>query len=233
MNIIRRNIANGITALNLLSGCVAIIFAFHPSTRFGALEGWQWACVAIGVAAVADFFDGFTARLLHAHSPLGKQLDSLSDLVSFGVAPAMLLYNLLTESADAPAWLPWLMLMVPVAGALRLARFNIDERQAMGFIGLPIPANAIFWIGYVAMALGYAPMLFTPAWLIPIVVVESWLMISPMRMFALKFKSYAFRPNILRYLLIIAAPVMIICMGLPALFWIIILYLLLSAANKE
>lgn len=227
MNILKRNTANLITLLNLLSGCVAIILSFKGNTQLGALSASQWAFVAIGVAAVADFFDGFTARLLHTYSNLGKELDSLSDLVSFGVAPAMLLFNMLQFSPVAPEWLPWCALLIPVCGALRLARFNVDTRQSTSFIGLPIPANAIFWIGYVAMAAS-APMLCSVWWVIPVVALESWLMISPMRMFSLKFHNYKISDNKRRYFLIAGAVILIFCMGLPSFVWIIVLYLLLS-----
>ncbi|MDE5551666.1 MAG: CDP-diacylglycerol--serine O-phosphatidyltransferase [Muribaculaceae bacterium] len=235
MNIIRRNIPNAITCLNVLSGCVAIIFAFHSTRIYGSLTGMQCAWIAIGVAAVADFFDGFMARLLKAYSPLGKELDSLCDLVSFGVAPAMMVYNLSAGSPDSPCWLPWMSLLIPVAGALRLAKFNIDTRQTTSFIGLPIPANAIFWIGYTALAgaegTGIAA-LTSPYWLLPVIVLESWLMVFPLPMFSLKFAHYSLRDNRLRYFLLLAAVILIICTGVAGLLWTILLYLLLSLFSK-
>ena len=235
MNIIRRNIPNAITCLNVLSGCVAIIFAFHSTHIYGSLTGMQCAWIAIGVAAVADFLDGFMARLLKAYSPLGKELDSLCDLVSFGVAPAMMVYNIAVGSPDSPCWLPWVSLLIPVAGALRLAKFNIDTRQTTSFIGLPIPANAIFWIGYTALAgadgTGIAA-LTSPYWLLPVIVLESWLMVSPLPMFSLKFTNYSLRNNRLRYFLLLAAVILIICTGVAGLLWTILLYLLLSLFSK-
>ena len=235
MNIIRRNIPNAITCLNVLSGCVAIIFAFHSTHIYGSLTGMQCAWIAIGVAAVADFLDGFMARLLKAYSPLGKELDSLCDLVSFGVAPAMMVYNIAVGSPDSPCWLPWMSLLIPVAGALRLAKFNIDTRQTTSFIGLPIPANAIFWIGYTALAgadgTGIAA-LTSPYWLLPVIVLESWLMVSPLPMFSLKFTNYSLRNNRLRYFLLLAAVILIICTGVAGLLWTILLYLLLSLFSK-
>ena len=129
MNILRRNLPNALTCINILAGCVAIVFTFHPLDISAGLTGWQWACIAIAVAVAADFLDGFTARLLKAWSAMGKELDSLSDLVSFGVAPAMLMLNILAIRPGIPAWLPWLTMIIPVAGALRLARFNVDRSE--------------------------------------------------------------------------------------------------------
>lgn len=228
MNLIQKNLPNALTCLNILSGCVAILFAFHPQQLFGALPGWQWACVAIGVATAADFLDGFTARLMHAYSELGKQLDSLSDLVSFGVAPAMLLINLLAASPDVPAWLCWLPLVIPVAGAIRLARFNIDTRQTFGFIGLPIPANAIFWIGWAALAKGGATWAATPWLLAAVILLEAWLMVSPIRLFSLKFHNYRWKGNARRWLLIICSAILLAIWGLKALCPIIFIYLILA-----
>ena len=143
---IKNNIPNGITCLNLLCGALAIIVAFKPfDIMLLGLQGYQWAFILIGLAAVADFCDGLVARLLHAVSPLGAELDSLSDCVSFGLAPALILYNVMTV-AGCPLWMCYISLMIPIFGALRLARFNVDTNQTTTFTGLPIPANAIFWI---------------------------------------------------------------------------------------
>ncbi|MDE6559674.1 MAG: CDP-diacylglycerol--serine O-phosphatidyltransferase, partial [Muribaculaceae bacterium] len=224
MSILRRNIPNLITCVNILSGCVAIVFAFNFTEVYGGLEGWRWACLAIGIAAVADFFDGFTARLLHAYSELGKQLDSLSDLVSFGVAPAMLIFNLIASHPESPLWLPWLTLFIPVCGALRLARFNIDTRQTTSFIGLPIPANAIFWIGWAALAAdGFAWTLNT--WIAAaVILIEGWSMISQMHLFSLKFKNYGWKGNQRRWILVIVSIALIATLGLSAFFPIICIY---------
>lgn len=141
------NIPNTITCLSLVCGCIAVIMSFnYDSVYCGGLKGYEWAFILIGIAAVCDFFDGAAARALHAYSALGKELDSLSDLVSFGVAPGMLIYNTLQIYASH-TWISYLAILIPVMGELRLARFNIDDRQTTSFLGLPIPANAIFWIG--------------------------------------------------------------------------------------
>lgn len=212
---------------------------------FGQLAGWQWSILFMGIAALADFADGFCARLLGAYSELGKQLDSLSDNVSFGVAPALLMFNLLTLTyPDSPAWLPWCALIIPVGGVLRLARFNIDSRQTSEFIGMPIPANAIFWCGYasaLAMSIGssfaidssgvllWYGVLARPAVALPSILIITWLMISDMRMFSLKFKSFGWKGNARRWILILSSLTLIGCFGLPAFSLVIILYVLMSA----
>lgn len=229
MNIITRNIPNAITCMNVACGTIAVIMAF-ADTGFAGLHPWQWAWIFIGLAAVADFFDGFAARALHAYSEMGKELDSLCDLVSFGVAPAMVLYNCLTSLSPlgASCWVSWLCILIPVAGALRLARFNIDTRQTTSFIGLPIPANAIFWIGYTALAYSGASFLLSPFVAAAFIIVVAWLLNSPLRIFSLKFKTWGWSGNEARWLLIISAPVFLFLCGVPGLFWLIVFYLLLS-----
>lgn len=228
MNAIIRNIPNSITCLNLLSGTLAIIFAARGDAEMGGLACRWWACIFIGIAAVADFLDGFAARLLHAYSELGKQLDSLADLVSFGVAPAMIVFYGLEPFADA-SWVRWGAMLIPVAGALRLARFNIDIRQTTDFIGLPIPANAIFWIGYAAMLAQPTEFLANWYWFGAILLFECWLMVSPLRLFSLKFKSYGWKGNEYRWLIIITAIAMVAIMGVPGLMWLIVAYVCYGA----
>lgn len=227
MNIITRNIPNTVTLVNLAAGICSIIFASHGFEHIAGLQAWQWSCIFIGIAAVADFLDGFCARLLHAYSNLGKELDSLCDLVSFGVAPMLILFNVLRESG-AESWLGWTAILIPLDGALRLAKFNIDDRQTTSFIGLPIPANAIFWIGYCSLIAGGAEILATWGVLIPVILVESWLMVSPLRLMSLKFKNYGWKGNEARYLLIIAAAVFVFCLGVSGLAWLIVFYIGLS-----
>lgn len=230
MNVITRNIPNSVTCLNLAAGCMAIILAFHGTETVWGLPGWQWASIFIGIAAVADFLDGFCARLLRAYSDLGKELDSLCDLVSFGVAPAMTVFNLL-PAYEAPDWLKWLLLIIPIGAAIRLARFNIDKRQASCFIGLPVPANAIFWIGFCGMLAQGASFLILPAVFLPLVLFESWLMISPFHLFTLKFTNYGLKGNERRYVLILAAIISVVSMGVAGLMWLIVFYILFSIAT--
>lgn len=225
-------IPNTITICNLLSGCLACIFALNFGQKFGALHGYEIAFIMIGCAAVFDFCDGFAARLLHAYSTLGKELDSLADLVSFGVAPGMLVYSMLSLYTPA-SWMAYLALFIPAMGALRLAKFNIDDRQTTSFIGLPIPANAIFWIGAVCWAIGNlasgnSPQVVTFVIYICLLIVPL-LMVSGLKMFSLKFKSLDWRENFRRYAIIAAAILFVIFCGLSGLAWTIVLYVILSA----
>lgn len=226
---IKNSIPNSITSLNLISGVLACIFAFHYAEPIGCLSGYQWAFVCIGAAAVFDFCDGASARLLHAYSDLGKELDSLADLVSFGLAPALLVFNTVVEitAEPLPLW-AFAAIFIPVMGALRLARFNIDTRQTTSFIGLPIPANAIFWIGFVAWLNDYNAIL--QPWMIGvIVVIVSLLMVCDLGMFSLKFKNFGLRENAARYFVMAAAVVLVCVFGLAGLMATIMLYVLLSA----
>ena len=227
MNLITRNIPNCITCLNLAAGVLSIICSARGHSEMWGLMAWQWAYIFIAIAAVADFLDGFAARLLHAYSNLGKELDSLCDLVSFGVAPALIMFNCLEWGASTlmvAEWTKWVVVLIPVCGALRLARFNIDTRQTDSFIGLPIPANAIFWIGYSALIYQGTIFMAQWYWALPVILIESWLMISPVHLFSLKFKTWGWRGNQWRWLLVLTAAVLVFCMGVPGLMWLIIAY---------
>jgi CDP-diacylglycerol--serine O-phosphatidyltransferase len=206
--------------------------AFHHNETFGALTGLQWCYIAIATAAVFDFCDGASARLLGAYSLIGKELDSLSDLVSFGVAPAMMMLNVMLDFSEH-AWLCYIALFIPVCGALRLARFNIDDTQSTCFRGLPIPANALFWIGMSGWIKTYGyPGTSTMA---IIIVLMSLVMVCNLKMFTLKFKNFDYRENFRRYVIILAAIVFVVMYGIAGLAWTIILYLLISyfTRNRE
>lgn len=219
-------IPNSITCLSLFFGSLATIAAFHFYDTLRGLQCYQWAFICIGISAVCDFLDGASARLLHAYSNLGKELDSLSDLVSFGMAPGMLVYNLMA-SHGGPAWLPFIAIFIPLMGELRLAKFNIDDRQTTSFLGMPIPANAIFWIGAIAWMTRYG---YIGQWpMAVLVIVMSLLMVATrIHMFSLKFKNFDFRENLRRYIIIIAAVLFVILEGVPGLGWTILFYLVLS-----
>jgi CDP-diacylglycerol--serine O-phosphatidyltransferase len=143
----KKHIPNAFTMMNLFSGCIALSMAFSGS--FSGVVIW------VLIAAVFDFFDGFAARLLGVSSPLGKELDSLADVVSFGVAPASAVFVLLRNFSvyppcltDLSLYLSFTAYLIPVFSALRLGKFNLDEKQTSSFLGLPTPANALFWISY-------------------------------------------------------------------------------------
>ncbi len=228
---IRNNIPNAITSLNLLFGCLACIAAFHCfDTMCGTeLKGYQWAFILIALAAVADFCDGLVARALHAVSNIGAELDSLADLVSFGLAPAMVLYNIMIEQC-AGHW-SLVAMLLPVFGAIRLARYNTDPTQGTVFTGLPIPANAIFWIGFTAWYATYP----TPLWMVLVLIVAlSLLMVCNLRMFSLKMHNLSsLKENWAQYLQVVATVAFVVLMGLRGLAPAIMLYVLLSIIKRE
>lgn len=220
-NVLTKNIANATTCLNLLGGCMAIICAFKGEQPLWGLRGFEWAYIFIAIAAIADFMDGFSARIFHAYSLLGKELDSLCDLVSFGVAPAMLVFNIAGLEVDME-WVGWLALLIPVCGALRLARFNVAPSNNDFFRGLPIPANAVFWIGFTSFCVEPGGV---NGWIMLLAIVAvSWLMISPVKLFTLKFSSFGWKGNQARWLLIVAAVALLACCGLSGLMWLIVYY---------
>lgn len=215
-NKIRSNTPNLVTCLNITSGCVALALAFH--------EKFDYACIAIIAAAVFDFLDGAIARVLGAYSEMGKELDSLCDVVSFGLAPAAIVYMML------PAPASYFALLIVVCGAVRLARFNVDTRQTDGFIGLPIPANALFWIGMVAFWKNFPPEQ-SQVWTYTLMVtLVAFAMVAPVRLPSLKFHNFKFgRENNPRFMLIIIAVAMLIWIGVPGLAVTVALYFLYGA----
>lgn len=224
-------IPNFLTLCNLLCGCIAIYMTFRSDELLGShFTGLQWSWLAIAAASVFDFCDGASARGLKAYSSIGKELDSLSDLVSFGVAPGMMILNLMLQHSHYP-WLCFAAMLIPAFGAYRLAKFNVDDSQSTSFKGLPIPANAIFWIGAAAwiMRYGYPP---TPV-LVTVIVIISILMVSNMHMFSLKFKNFDWRENFRRYVLIVAFVAFVVAWGVIGLMWGIVFYIFLSLFGKK
>ena len=206
----KKHIPNTITCCNLISGCVATVFAL-----FGDAE---LALLFIILGAVFDFFDGMTARILGVSSPIGKELDSLADDVTFGVAPASILFSFL-NIIDYPSFLdgwrnviPFLAYIIAAFSALRLAKFNLDTRQTTSFIGLPTPANALFW-GSLIVGFGQEMMACTYilSLLIIGIVVSSWLLIAELPMFALKFKHWGFKGNEIKYGFVIFSAIALAC----------------------
>lgn len=213
---IKKHIPNFITSLNLFSGCVAVFFAFE--------DNYEAAFIAILIAAVFDFLDGFAARLLKAYSPMGKELDSLADVVSFGLAPGAIVFSLLSNVEID--WLPFVGFLIPVFSGLRLAKFNIDTRQTDSFLGLPVPANAIFLSGIVY---SFSSFLLNYVWvLIGLVGLFCYFLISEIPMFSLKFKSIAWKNNALQYIFLIVCVILLVFLQLDAFAPIIGWYILLS-----
>lgn len=224
----RKQIPNLLTLLNLLAGCFAITLAFQGN--FTGVVTW------VLVAALLDFLDGLAARLLNAYSPLGKELDSLADIVSFGVAPASALFILLRDHALFPEfaeplhpYIPYLAFLIPLFSAYRLAKFNIDERQATSFLGLPTPASGLFWISYC-----YGAHLLSPnnEWLfflsLGLLFLLSPLMVVNIPMFSLKIKSMQWKGNERQVLLAILTIAFVSLWGIVGIAASIIAYILLS-----
>lgn len=211
------HIPNGITMLNLFAGCFATLWAFEGQ--------YAAAFFAILVAAFLDFLDGTAARVLHAYSALGKELDSLADVISFGLAPGAMVYSMLL-GGDYPEWVAGAGFLIPVFSALRLAKFNIDDKQHSSFIGLPTPANAIFWGGA-----GYSFnqwLTQTPEILLLLVVVFSTLLVSRLPMFSLKISGFGWTENRTQYVFLAGCVVLIIAFGWNAFAPVILWYLVSS-----
>jgi len=223
-----RNLPNFITILNLLSGCVGIYFCL-------VLQDLHAAAYCILLSGLFDFFDGMTARLLNAQSPIGKDLDSLADVVSFGVLPGFIAFTLLQETDSFPFASEFLKggisMLIPALSALRLAKFNHDTRQLSSFIGLPTPANGLFWSG-MAFLWGkfrfLADFFWNPYAVSFIVLVFAFALISPLPMFSFKFTRLGWKENELRFTFLLTCIPLFVVLGLSAFAPAILLYLLFS-----
>ena len=223
---IKKHIPNTITCCNLVSGCIATYWAF--------LGACDMALLFIVIGAVFDFFDGMTARLLHVSSPIGKELDSLADCITFGFAPSAIVFSHLSAVSVQQSIVPFFAFVMAAFSALRLAKFNLDERQTMGFIGLPTPANALFWgalITYVSST-DWCSTIQSYTYYIYIVLamlaVSSYLLVSEIPMFALKFKTWGWKGNEVKYLFLITC-IPLLLLGYVGLAAIIAWYVVLSA----
>ena len=226
-NIVTKHIPNTLTSCNLISGCIAIVFALSAN--------YTMALTFIVVGAVFDFFDGMSARLLGVSSPIGKELDSLADVVTFGVAPSSMIYTLLLTLSKS-GWnetlafaIPFVAFVMAAFSALRLAKFNLDERQTTSFIGLPTPANALFWG---ALIVGNENVFDENSYyiylLIILVFVSSWLLVAEIPMFALKFKHWGWRDNKVKYVFLISCLPILLIFGISGISVIIAWYICLS-----
>ena len=248
-----KQIPNLFTLLNLICGCLSIVFMLQSNIIFindmggtsDIMPEQMWlGAIFIFAAAVIDFLDGFLARALNASSEMGKQLDSLSDIVSFGVAPGVILYQLLRMSwaQDADGMNISILALIPAfiftaAVAWRLAKFNISTTQTNSFIGVPSPAGGlliasfplIFWYQY----FGVQEYLLNPWILYVIIVFVSYLMNSNRRFLAMKFKDFSFKNNSTTYILILLSIICIIFLKWMAVPVIFLLYVLFSTLSKE
>ena len=240
------NIPNTITCCNLISGCIATYWAFMGEPG--------WALLFIVIGAVFDFFDGMTARLLHVSSPIGKELDSLADDITFGFAPSAMVFWCLREQLANGQCLeaasngqfsifncqlvPYLAFVMAAFSALRLAKFNLDERQAMGFIGLPTPANALFWgsliVGCSKWLVMYPNFLYV---VLVLLFFSCYLLVSEIPMFALKFKHWGWKGNEVKYIFLLTSVVILAffqTIGIAVVIaWYVFLSVLTNFLNKK
>ncbi len=234
-----KHLPNILTSLNLLCGCFSIVIAFNNNLIT--------ASYFILVAAFFDFADGFSARLFKAYSELGKQLDSLADIISFGLAPAIIVHILLKSHLNVPEnifnlaiheivqiFLPFLIV---VFSALRLAKFNISTNQSEQFLGLPTPANALFFIS-IPLIIEFENLEFITnfinnrIFILTALALSCFLLVANFPMFGLKFKDFSFKNNVYRYLFVIISVILLVIFKFSGIPLIIIMYVFLSAINN-
>lgn len=222
------NFPNALTCCNLICGCMATGAAFHGH--------FQWAFAMIVLGAVFDFFDGMAARAFHVSSSIGKELDSLADVVTFGVAPSAMIFQLFgmvqypDSLVDLQPYLPYSAFIMAAFSALRLAKFNLDERQTSSFIGLPTPANALFWSSLIVGQTAFlASPRFNAVFLFLFMLMFSFLLIAEIPLFALKFKSLSWQDNRVKYIFVIGALLIFpLFQDITAIAIIILWYIALS-----
>lgn len=222
---IKKHIPNAITCCNLLCGCLAIVQVFE--------DNLVYAAYLVGLAAIFDFFDGFAARMLNVSSAIGKDLDSLADMVTFGVVPGLVMFKLIQLSIinyTLPVSISYIAFLIPIFSALRLAKFNNDTRQTESFIGLNTPANSMV-ICSIPLILRQHPTvgtLLNPYVLCVLSVGLSLLLVSEIPIFALKFKHFKWKGNEIRFIFLALSLLMLITLQFLGIPLIIILYVLLS-----
>jgi len=223
---IKKHIPNSITCCNLISGCMATYWAF--------MGIYEFALLLIIIGAVFDFFDGMTARLLGVSSPIGKELDSLADCITFGFAPSAIIFSYLSTFETHNFVIPFLAFIMAAFSALRLAKFNLDERQALGFIGLPTPANALFWGSLIVGTQEYLEEIpYIPFILLAGVLVSCYLLVSEIPMFALKFKHWGWKGNEIKYIFVLSCIPLLLLLGVSGFAAIIAWYIILSAVTAK
>ena len=228
---LKKHIPNAITCCNLFSGCLACAMAYSGD--------YKLAMAFIVLGAVFDFFDGMVARLLRVSSPLGVQMDSLADDITFGVAPATIVFVFMKNELYYPSYLgvvseilPYTAFLIAVFSACRLAKFNIDKRQTTTFIGLPTPANALFWSSLITGAGDWIYAL-NAGWffLLALIMIFSFFLISEIPMFSMKFKNLSWNSNKTRYIfLLVSIPMLVLgyLAPLAIISWYLILSIVLS-----
>lgn len=241
-------IPNFLTLLNVLSGCIATVFA--------VLNHLEWAALFVFIGIFFDFFDGLAARALNVQSEIGIQLDSLADVITSGLVPGVVMFQLLnmsqtggwnmpfsSEATDTMMWyggkvntISFIGFAITMASAYRLAKFNVDENQVSSFVGLPTPANALLILSLPMILLYHNNevlnnIILNPWFLVILTVLSSYLLNSPIKLFALKFKNWSFKDNGIRYLFIIGSLVLLLTLRFLAIPVIVFAYILMSLIN--
>jgi len=232
---IKAQIPNTITLLNLFCGCIALVFAFH---RYFEMA---FAFVCLGI--FLDFFDGFFARLFKVSSPLGLQLDSLADMITSGIVPGLIMYQLMVDNSTPPEisytqFFPYLGFIIALGSCYRLANFNIDTRQTDSFIGLPTPANSLFILS-LPLVRNNTDSLFviealTNQWILLVITLFSaYILNAEIPLFSLKIKKFNFKDNVLQIVFLMSALVLLLFLNYLAIPLVIVLYVLLSVVNNK
>ena len=231
-NGITRHIPNMVTCCNLFSGCIAAVMAFQSN--------YEAAILFIILGAVFDFFDGMLARLLNVSGPLGKELDSLADDITFGFAPSAIVFSLFKEVQypefmnGVSEYFPYTAFIIAAFSALRLGKFNIDPRQSSSFIGLPTPANALFWGSLVVGAHSYLVSdSFNAIYLFILVILMSYLLVAELPMFSLKFKNLSWRDNKVSYIFLLICIPLLVVFRISGFAAIILWYILWSLLTRK
>jgi CDP-diacylglycerol--serine O-phosphatidyltransferase len=218
----KNHLPNFLTCCNLLCGCLGVVFLLEDRGIPAAYFVWA--------SCVFDFFDGFAARLLKVTSPIGKELDSLADMVSFGLLPSLVMYKMIAQATSSDV-LPYLGFLIAVFSALRLAIFNVDETQHDSFKGLNTPANTLFITSLPLIHHQVGDWLFQPFVLITISTVFSFLLVSRIEIFAFKFKNFTWSDNKVRFSFLIVSALLLVTLQIVALPLIILLYILFSLVD--
>jgi len=220
---IKKHIPNAITCANLFSGCIGIVYAFN-----GALE---MAAYFVLLSGIFDFFDGLAARALNVKSSIGKELDSLADMVSFGFLPGVVLFKLLSTSDFSADLLPYLGFVVTVFSALRLAKFNVDTRQTEDFIGLNTPMNTLLIVSLPFIQKDYPQIIGSTLFLVALTAILSFLLVSEIRIFSMKLSNLSWAHNKYKYIFLICSVILAVVLKFVAVPFILILYIGFSVAH--
>ncbi|TBO43471.1 CDP-diacylglycerol--serine O-phosphatidyltransferase [Pedobacter kyonggii] len=219
----KKHLPNAITCANLFSGCIGIVFAFK-----GNLETAAYFVIFSGIF---DFFDGMVARLLNVKSAIGKDLDSLADMVSFGFLPGVIMFHLLKASDYSSEYLPYLGFIITIFSALRLAKFNNDTRQTEDFIGLNTPMNTLFICSLPFIANDYPQIIASSILLIAITAITSFLLVSEIKIFSLKFSDLSWAKNKIKFIFLILSAILIAFLKFAAIPFVLVLYIALSVLH--